>query len=164
MFWSAVRIHLHLCFMPTNLKLLSARQNKISDKPLLDRTCCYLFKVRATATHPLSLLQGVQVHATTTTTTKASRHFLYFLASSHMHTICILISLEWFRQQKKTLPPFPPSSSPPLNSVFFFFFFLSTCQSVSLHHHHHLPHLLASVSLFYLSACLSVVSVCPAPR
>lgn len=89
------------------------------------------------------LAGGVQVHfaATTARTKRADASFILAQlgAVSHMHTICILISLEWFRQQKTptnsqsvrgdlTTPPTlfspQPASLPHLPAF-------SSCQHVS---------------------------------
>lgn len=121
------------------------QQNKISvsDKPLLDKTCCYLSvclpHCLAATRHVLA--GGVQVHfaATTARTKRADASFILAQlgAVSHMHTICILISLEWFRQQKTptnsqsvrgdSSPPPPPLSSATLPHLPAF----SSCQHVS---------------------------------
>jgi len=119
--WSAVRIHLHLCFVPTNLKLLSAKQNKISDKLLLDKTCCYLFKVLSIPSlhHPTPLLWASKCN-------NKSEQTLPLLS----HT-CIqyAYSLVWSGSVNRRR-----------THTHWFFFFFATCQSVSLHHHNHHHH------------------------
>lgn len=149
------------------------QQNKISvsDKPLLDKTCCYLSvclpHCLAATRHVLA--GGVQVHfaATTARTKRADASFILAQlgAVSHMHTICILISLEWFRQQKTPTnsqsvrgdfsSPLPLSLLPLCRTCLHF---LLVNMSVSLHHHRRHQRILRC---FYLSACLSLrPSVC----
>lgn len=131
-------------------QLISCCSNKTKsasvDKPLLDKTCCYLSDWLPATRHVLA--GGVQVHftATTTTTKRADASFMR-ARRSHMHTICILISLEWFRQHTHTHARYTrnsqPGLSPPPPSTPACILFLSTCQSV-----------------FIIIAAISVASIC----
>lgn len=144
------------------------QQNKISvsDKPLLDKTCCYLSvclpHCLAATRHVLA--GGVQVHfaATTARTKRADASFILAQlgAVSHMHTICILISLEWFRQQKtptnsQSVRGDFSSPSPPtlfcLSATPACIFFLSTCQSVFI--------IIAAISVSCAASICQLVSL-----
>lgn len=165
--WSARRIHLHLCFVPTNFELLSAATKQNQRQRQAPAWQDMLLPVCLPACHAATLhvlAGGVQVHfaATTARTKRADASFILALlgAVSHMHTICILISLEWFRQQKtptnsqsvsqRSLPLLfspQPASLPHLPAF-------SSCQHVSQSSSSSPPS--AFLRCFYLSACLSL--------
>lgn len=171
--WSARRIHLHLCFVPTNFELLSAATKQNQRQRQAPAWQDMLLPVCLPACHAATLhvlAGGVQVHfaATTARTKRAPAFFIpaQLGAVSHMHTICILISLEWFRQQKtptnsQSVPShFPFSSLLNLPLCRTCLHFLLVIMSVSLHHHRRHQRILRC---FYLSACLSL-SVRPSVR